>query len=789
MIIKQIAVLTLCAAGLLQAVNLCAASLVNGGFEAHDGDQLKGWRAYGAYALDATRAKSGSASIFCETRGAKTRAGVMQEIVYEQPNQAPVLFGGWSKTESSVHAEDYCIYLDIWYEGGGNAWGVRANWSQLPHGWEGVAEVFYPRKPVKKIQYFVFIRNGGVGKVWFDDLYLERRAPEFGIKTMAFYPDFPRTLSGCHAEIKFWQEARWQCAALDAAGREIESFTGHSMVAGINLSGKGAPVALQIDATAGNEKISQRLALPEFRLPANPITTGVAVWSADSMQRVTPLTYPNAEQRAQTSIALELARNESESAQILLTASADGGHERVTVELTELTDESGSTLAGDLSWQRLGYILRCRPFNIHPEGVPLHETWLPDPLLPPAPFRLRPGATQGVWLTARASAAAKTGQYRGTAIIRAGGETLAEVPVTLRVRDFANPTTFGMPTAFAVMDGFMGAQYPEQFETMKRKAHDILLDHRLNPDDISRTTPPSISDLEHARERGMNRFNILNLVPKPAKPGKWSCYSALDIYTPEFDEEIKQRLTPYIAELRQRGLEKYAYLYGFDERGHEYYPAIKRLWQTLKSAFPEIPVLTTAYMYRDMANGQSYPDQEITDWFCPLTSAYDPKLSDELRTRGHQVWWYVCCGPTYPYANFASFEYPWIEGRLLGWMTHLYRSDGLLFWHVNYWPDRPALKTDDTFLGEWQADAGLRMPGDGQLLYPTEEGPVPCARLVNIRDGLEDYEWLAALSRKMGREKAEGAATLLIRSMTDFDRDPARLRAARSQIADMLEHR
>ena len=49
------------------------------------------------------------------------------------------------------------------------------------------------------------------------------------------------------------------------------------------------------------------------------------------------------------------------------------------------------------------------------------------------------------------------------------------LPITVRVRGFANPVTFGMPTAFCVMDGFTRAQYPDRFEEMKRKTHDLML--------------------------------------------------------------------------------------------------------------------------------------------------------------------------------------------------------------------------------------------------------------------------------------------------------------------------
>jgi hypothetical protein len=421
--------------------------------------------------------------------------------------------------------------------------------------------------------------------------------------------------------------------------------------------------------------------------------------------------------------------------------------------------------------------------------VPADENWLPDPLLPAAPFAVRASSTQAAWVTVHAGADAKHGTYEGQVVVAAEGQPTRSIQMTLRVLNFSNPKTFGLPTAFCVMDGFTKAQYPNRFDEMKRKSHDLLLNHRLNPDDISRTEFPRIDDLLHAREKGANRFNILNLVPKPEKPSKWVCYAPLSAYTPAFYDALKSRLTPYVAELRRHSLEKQAYLYGFDERPHDYYPAIGELWRKLKADFPDIPVMTTAMMYRDLRDGSTFPEQDITDWFCPLTSVYDPGLSARLRERGKQVWWYVCCGPTYPYANFASLEYPFIEGRLLGWLSYRYASDGLLYWHVNLWPDSPPLQTDDTFLTAWEAENAYRMPGDGQLLYPGADGPLPSIRLANIRDGVEDYEWLMLLEQRNGRAAAEAVTAGLIRSMTDFERSPDLLRNARTRLAEALERR
>ena len=770
---------------LLTGTALGAQELKNGGFEETVDGKAKGWHAYGSYVCAGDVVKSGAQALRCEPRDAKAGSGVMQELVYEKPDKTPVLFGGWSKAEG-VTASDYCIYLDIWYEGGGNAWGVTAAWSQPTHDWEYAAEVFYPEKPIRKIQYFVFLRRG-TGRVWFDDLTLERRAPELGVKTLHAVSDFPRAPDGVQATVDFWKRAEWRCRVTDAEGRERGSFSGSGTRAVVAAEG-GTGTMLHVSARAGKETFEHAYALPSYPKPRRGSETPV-VWAADSMRCVTPLTYPSEAEAASSALALELARNECESAQILVTAGDAGAISNVNVEVSALVTADGVRFGGDVTWQRTGYIRRQRPHHPHPCGAPADENWLPDPLLPPAPFSVRASATQGVWLTARAEESAKPGVYRGEVVISAGGQPLRTVTLTLRVRGFSNPKTFGMPTAFCVMDGFTRAQYPDRFDEMKRKTHDLMLSHRLNPDDISRTEPPRIEDLLYAREKGMNRFNILNLVPKPAKPGKWVCYSPLSAYTPAFYEELKARLTPYVAELRKHGLEKSAYLYGFDERPHEYYPAIGELWRKLKADFPDIPVMTTAMMYRDMRDGKAYPEQEITDWFCPLTSVYDPALSERLRAQGRQVWWYVCCGPTYPQANFASLEYPFVEGRLLGWLTYRYHSDGLLFWHVNLWPDRPPLKIEDAFLTAWEAENSLRMPGDGQLLYPGIDGPLPSIRLANVRDGIEDFEWLTMLEQKKGRSESEAMLAEQVRGMTDFERSPDALRKTRARLADALERR
>ena len=675
------------------------------------------------------------------------KGGLWRTFKYDEPTDEPIVFSGESRCEKAFSSE-YCIWLDLWYDDGTPVWQRRADWTPGTHDWEKTVGAFVPERPVKKIEMHAFLRNGE-GKAEFRNLKLERREGKDDVL----------------GAVQWMTERPY-------ANRDrlvVDVFTGRKIER--RMSERELPAPLP--------------GIWECALPKGE----TVVWTADSMRRVTPLTFPDtAERTAAPEASVSLAKRERESFQIEISCGEEAEWRDGGVVLPVLRNARGEALKGALEWRRVGYVRREPGYYPHPCGVPPHEMWLPDPLLPPAPFRVRPASTQGLWITVHAAPDAVPGVYSGDLTLTEGGEPRATVRVTAKVEDFSLPETFGMKTSFSVMDGFTRAQYPDRFEEKKRESWDILLDHRLNPDDISRTSPPEIGDLLYARSRGMNLFNILNIVPPPKDPSvKWVCWVPPETTEdPAFYPAFKARLAPYVAELRKHGLEKLAYLYGFDERESEYYPGIDELWRKLKADFPDIPVMTTAMMYRDYAAGKTnLPCLLTTDWHCPLTDVYRPDVSDEMRRRGKKVWWYVCCGPRYPYANFASLEYPPVEGRLLGWMTHLYRADGLLYWHVNYW-NGPCVDEGDTFLPDWKTASSLRMPGDGVLLYPGREHVLPSIRLAQVRDAVEDYEWLQLAAAKAGADAADAASRSLVRSMTNFTRDPAAVRAARDRLAETI---
>ena len=260
-----------------------------------------------------------------------------------------------------------------------------------------------------------------------------------------------------------------------------------------------------------------------------------------------------------------------------------------------------------------------------------------------------------------------------------------------------------------------------------------------------------------------------------------------EIFSDGFYADFVRRARPCIEAAEARGLGKLAYFYGFDERGAEFYAGIEKFWRRLQKDFPGVPLMSTAKNYRDLAAGRTNIAHLVSgDWYCPVSSDYSVELNRKLRAGGRKVWWYTCCGPCYPYANMASWEYPPVEARILGWMTYQYRADGYLFWIVNKWY-QPKMDGSDTYFPQYRTRNGNGMPGDGILMYPGADSIWPSIKLANCRDAEEDYEYLQLAAELRGEKAADEISKSLVESLVKFTRDPKRIRAARRRLAELIE--
>ncbi len=662
---------------------------------------------------------------------------------YDTPDKSPIWFGGESRCEGVGEGGEYSIFLDIFYADGSHSWAVQAMFPRGTHDWARCEHLYVPAKPVSRIHFFRMHRNAP-GTAEFRNAFLKRERPPEG-----------HVLS----------ERRFSMRPL-RNGDRIERMVVRN----------GKPVREFVESPAASAKDGGVAAM--------------TVWTADSMVKVLPGVCPTSEQMASKSIRLELAGAESESAQICVTAPEGAPSQPIAVDAGRLLSAGGVAFPGTVGVQRVGYFARMDGFEGNPFGDDPRELWFPEPLLPPEGLRTSPGGTQSVWLTFKANRGAKAGVYAGAVAVRVGTDSFI-VPVKIRVRGFSLPASFGMKTAYSVMDGFTRAVYPDDFMAKKRETWDIMLEHRLNPTDISRTAPPDITDVEYAKKRGMSSFCVLNLVP-PDPSKKWVCRAKpAEVFNDGFRAYLDRTLRPYVTELMRRGLDHGAYLYGFDECGGSYFAKMESMWHDLKAAYG-LPVMTTAYMFREVAEHRmefGSPEAMATDMHCPPLATYDARLADRYRAEGKEVWWYTCCNPRYPYPNVAPYACPAMECRIIGWLTRLVRADGFLYWHVNYWRGKERLDERETYFTDWRTDTWPKVHGDGVFLYPGSKHVLSGIRLANIRDGEEDYEWLQLAAEKVGRNAVEALIRELAQSITDFSRDPALLRRVRSRVGDMIEAR
>ena len=762
--------------------------VANPGFE----EAGLGWDVYGAgYEVDNRVARRGSRSLRCSGDAPDATHGARHVITFDPPVKHPFRVSGWARARDAEVGQDFNVYLDLHYADGTPLWGQIAHFEAGTHDWQQAEYVFDVAKPVKTIEVFVLFRKAQ-GTVWFDDIRVEL-AP-FAFREVKLRPGVfgGRSLA---VSATTTLPARWE-AGLTLGSSLLKSAAGDTMPVRLFWTGTGsglgsetADAALRIravDALLGEEIELRRTVGLRDRTPGR----GYALWTEDSMQRVLPHSLPPEGSHPQPA-ELELARNEYESFQVVLLPCPGVALGEVRIEPGLLVcPEAKHTLpAGCLEWQQVGYV-RMEKLFAHPAYPEAVAGWWPDPLLPRPTVTVPDGFAQAVWFTLHAPPDTPPGTYTGQVWVRPEARPAAAVTIRATVLPISLPVRGHMKTAFALMDGFLERVYGKPLTPQLRQQFgDFVLRHRLNPDDISRTSPPPIEDLLHYRDRGLNAFNVLNMVEERGER-TWVCWSPLSAYTPEFEERLVKRLDPVVAGLRQHGLTDRAYIYTFDERGEEFYPTIREYFGLVKQRYPGIRTLTTAKVPQDPGKMRELN----VDWNCPVSSAYRFDEAEACRREGLQVWSYICLGPRYPFANWLADD-PLVEARVIWWQAFHQKMDGFLYWGLNIWSrawnEKPVDPTGDPRL-QWSITTGRpgtrweSLHGDGVLLYPGKDGPLGSIRLANIRDGLEDYEYLWLLSREAGVKAARQACLPVTEGLRELTRNPAAVRRQRAAVSRRL---
>jgi hypothetical protein len=196
------------------------------------------------------------------------------------------------------------------------------------------------------------------------------------------------------------------------------------------------------------------------------------------------------------------------------------------------------------------------------------------------------------------------------------------------------------------------------------------------------------------------------------------------------------------------------YLFGYDEPGHDGQRLVARQAKALHACFPGGRQLMTGNPSKANSflwDGKGGDDLDIWTvlsrryygtWTSPAHTRVGKSrarenlaLIDAVRARGKMVWAFTYTGtPGTP--GFAATE-PLSNPRMLLLWTALEGIQGVLY---------------SQGLTSYKSTSPLQSIGTGEqiLVYPGRSGPWPSARLVQIRDGIEDWAVLDLVRQRRG---------------------------------------
>lgn len=566
----------------------------------------------------------------------------------------------------------------------------------------------------------------------------------------------------------------------------------------------------------------------------------MTLWWASSGWKVSPTRKPP--KASGEALLVRAARNETEAAQLVLAPKID--LQGLTAASSDLLGPEGSLLpARAVEVLRVRYVKVTEPTD--PVGV---EGLWPDPLPPiRAPLEVKAGENLPLWVRVTVPKGTAPGIYSGKLILKAEGLS-TEVPVRLEVFDFELPDQMTCTTAFGFRPDLVYRYHGLTEEGDKRavlsKYWETLSAHHISPYDPAPLDPFEVSwpkieptsgvrpeslvptirwaAWDQAVTKAFETYHFRTLRLPVVGMGSGTFHSREEPELLGFREDTPQYQAAFAAyfgavqeHLREKGWLDEVFVYWFDEPDPKDYEFVMNGFRKLKESAPDIPRMLTEEVKPELVGGPNI--------WCPLSVSYEHSAAEERCQAGDKFWWYVCTAPPAPYCTLF-IDHPGTELRVWLWQTWQRKIEGILVWKLNYWhsdqaypdKDHPQNPYEDPmgWMTGYDTPMGVRKKwgnGDGRFIYPPEsaaagnptqpilEGPVDSIRWEMLRDGIEDYEYLAILKRLLeskreglGAKATEYEALLAVPeeitgSMTEFTVDPAPIESRRVAVARAIE--
>lgn len=471
------------------------------------------------------------------------------------------------------------------------------------------------------------------------------------------------------------------------------------------------------------------------------------------------------------SMHLFAARGEIESFQV----SIRSAHILLTngsVQVSNLTCETGAVIHSsqmELFGEHFVEVRKSSP----DEGTgnrPLGKGWYPDALIPfvnpdthedihgahydAMPFRVEMNENHPIWIDVHVPRDAEPCTYRGTVAVSTS-EMHTSLPFDLTVWNFELPERPALQSSF-------GMHKPLSND---RKAQELLLQHRLSPYLVNASLSHQLT------KKGLSTY------------GLWfdggGNNKTCTMQSPPSVEAMH-------AEMKRHPSNQDLYVYTADEidKCPGIFKQVREWGRNIHEA--GLRQLVTVTPHPDLLDDGSGTGRSAVDIWVLLPVMYDlaKQRVEEVQKKGDQVWSYAALVQD-NYSPKWEIDFAPLNYRIQpGFISQSLALTGILYWRVELFTDHP-----------WEDVQTYRIdkysyPGEGMLVYPGDaaglESVVPSMRLKQIRDGVDDYDYVELLKHAGRSDWALNLARTVGQDWKHWTKDPAALLAVRRQMGEEL---
>jgi hypothetical protein len=502
--------------------------------------------------------------------------------------------------------------------------------------------------------------------------------------------------------------------------------------------------------------------------------TDYRIWQVNPLVKVFQEDFSDQETNE---VEISVAQNEKEPIQLAIRSP----FMLKDVLVTMLSPENAQGEKLDASIHKIGYVPVDHPSNYYQSDLPSWRRvfptsagrtdgwagWWPDPLMPMEKFDIPANTTQPVWITVSVPKKSSSGEYKGMVRVQTSNGSERSINLKVKVWDFALPDETHLKVIYDLRNG----RGWNVMDREKRWAwYKLMAEHRICPGllpspSIKYENGQVIMDTKEFDEAASYCLDDLKMsvfyTPGQFYGFGWGYpprdFQGFKPFTPEYEKAYSDCLKAFMDHLREKGWDKKVVHYISDEPHYQnegIIPQMQKLCDMIHKVEPDIKIYSSTWGhvpewdgYLDIWGAGAYgvfPVNEMKERI---------KNGDEIvfTTDGHMA---------------TDTPYCAIE-RLYPYYCWKYDVSGYEFWGVSWWTYNPFKFGWHSYNRQSSAPGkseSVRYPnGDGFLTYPGwvigQDGPISSIRLEQVREGLEDYEYMYLLKQNIKTAKEKGLDT------------------------------